>query len=520
LISLILVGRYIEDMSKNRARSGMRSLLKMQANTARVKKGSESRDVPIEEVKKGDIVVVKPSERIPVDGKVVQGRSEVVESMLTGESNPIFKEVGNKVFAGTINGQGLLEIEATGVGEETTLGHIIRIVEEAQSSKAPIQRLADLISSYFVPAVLVMSVITFLTWLILGEGREGLISAVAVLVIACPCALGLATPTVIMVATGSGAKRGILFKKAEAIEQARKLEALLIDKTGTITEGKLSVERSEIDESMRPIAKALAHRSEHIASLAVAKSLGPIDDLPVDDFLSIPGKGVQGKVGGTLYFLGSAALMKEQGIEVREGEMTSVFLGADHTLKGAFFLSDRLREGSKSALEELQKMGIKTYLLSGDHETIVKKVAENLAFDGVFGSVAPEQKADYVKKMQEKGFLTGMVGDGVNDSPALAMADVGFAISSGTDVAMESASVGLMKSDLWNLIDAVKLSKKAARKINQNLFFALIYNVLGIPLAAFGLLNPMIAGAAMALSSISVVCNALTLSKSFGRIRS
>ncbi|MDX8430875.1 MAG: copper-translocating P-type ATPase [Candidatus Algichlamydia australiensis] len=520
LISLVLLGRYFEDRSKERAKSGMTALLKMEAKSARIKKNGGIEEMPIEQVKKSDLVVVRPGERVPVDGKVVEGISTIDESMLTGESIPVAKEVGLDVFAGSVNGEGALTIEATKVGSDTALGHIIRIVEEAQQSKAPIQRLADRISAVFVPVVLGISIVTLTLWsLITGDWQEGLISAVAVLVIACPCALGLATPTVIMVATGRGAREGILIKDVQALEESKKLEALLIDKTGTVTEGKLQV--IEAQGESYEIAKALALSSEHIISQAIVKYLANTKEASVTDFRSISGKGVTAKVDGKEFFMGSPNFLTEQNIDLSPFQQmidtstaTLVLLGSQEKALTCFALKDIIKPGAKEAIAKLHEMGLTLYILSGDRESAVKEVAEQTQVDGYFAGVLPDDKANYVKKLQAEGKKTGMVGDGVNDAPALAVSDVGFAISSGTDVAMESAQVGLMRSHLNNLVDAINLSRRAFVKIRQNLFFAFIYNTLGIPLAAFGLLNPMIAGVAMALSSISVVLNALTLQKS------
>ncbi|GAB5411522.1 MAG: heavy metal translocating P-type ATPase [Chlamydiales bacterium] len=516
LISLVLLGRYFEARSKDRASSGMTALLQMEAKSARLKSGEE---IPIEQVKKGDLIFVRPGERIPVDGGVEEGISTIDESMLTGESIPVAKEKGSEVFAGSVNGEGAMTIAATKIGSETALGHIIRIVEEAQKTKAPIQKLADRISGIFVPVVLVISLVTFFLWgLLTGDWREGLISAVAVLVIACPCALGLATPTVIMVATGRGAREGILIKDVQALEESKKLQALIIDKTGTVTEGKLQV--VEMQGEKTEIAKALAFSSEHIISQAIVKHLKGVKETAITDFQSVPGKGVIGKCDGQTYLLGSSKFLIEKGVDcapfqqmIDSSTATLVLLGSEEKALCAFALKDTIKPGTKEAIEQLHQMGLSLYIVSGDRESAVKEVAEQVQVDGYFAEVLPEEKANYVKKMQAEGKKTGMVGDGVNDAPALAVSDVGFAISSGTDVAMESASVGLMRSHLQNLVDAIHLSRRAFVKIRQNLFFAFVYNCLGIPLAAFGLLNPMIAGAAMALSSISVVLNALTLQR-------
>lgn len=524
LIALILVGKVLEYRSKLLAKGGMKALLKMQVKAALVKEGSDFVEKPIEEITVNETVLVRGGERVPVDGEVLSGNSYVDESMLTGESIPVEKESGSKVFAGTVNGEGALEIKAEKLGKDTALGHIIRLVEEAQASKAPIQKLVDKISAVFVPAVLVVSVITFFLWLFLGEMREGMLAAIAVLVIACPCALGLATPTVIMVACGKGAREGILIKDAAALERANKIKALVIDKTGTVTEGKLSIEdmqHFEVDRNRAmALAGGIAQVSSHPLALALLTYLREqnVEFVSAANTTEVPGKGVKAEIDGETYFFGSLDFLKENHIELGDIQFeketrTLIALGSSEKLLGTFALQDKIRENSKQAADLLKEKGIELYLLSGDREAVVSHVAEEIGVTGYFAGVLPEEKASHVEKLKNKGLATGMVGDGVNDAPALASADVGFAIASGTDVAMESASIGLMKSSLISVVEAINLSKLSIRKIHQNLFFAFIYNILLIPLAALGYLNPMIAGAAMALSSISVVLNAALLNK-------
>jgi len=523
LIALILLGRLIENYTKKNAQGGMKALLKMQAKSARVKVGDQTNDVPIEEVKVGDVVVVRPGESIPVDGEVIIGGSHVDESMLTGESVPVRKEGGDKAFTGTVNGEGVLEIKATKLGSETSLGNIIRLVEQAQNSKAPIQKLADKVSGVFVPAVLAIAFITFFIWGFTGDWMGGLISGIAVLVIACPCALGLAVPTVIMVACARGAKEGILVKDAEGLEKMRLVSAIIVDKTGTVTEGILSVTKLQSDLSEEEFlrnATRLTQHSDHPASKAItlfAKEKR-VSTEKIEAFKAHSGKGLSGIHEGDEYALGSPQFLKSIGVELGElGVLIEkergivVALSKQKKCIGYVVLSDKIKKDTLGAIEALHKMGKKIYLLSGDRKPVVEEVANTLHVDGFFAEVLPEEKALFVKKLQEQNYVTGMVGDGINDAPALATADVGFAVASGTDVAMESATVGLMRSNLSNLVDALHLSKKTFTKIRQNLFFAFFYNCLGIPLAAVGLLNPMIAGAAMALSSISVVLNSLTL---------
>lgn len=522
LIALILLGRTIEHRSKQKARGGMKALLKMEAKSARVKREGVIKEVSIDDVEKGDTVVVRPGERIPVDGEVLEGSSHVDESMLTGESVPVHKKVEDSAHAGTVNSEGALEIKATRLGRETSLGNIIRLVEEAQGTKAPIQRLADQISGIFVPVVLGVAALTFFLWgFLVHDWTEGLISGIAVLVIACPCALGLAVPTVIMIATGKGAQEGILVKNAEGLEQAEKVSAFIVDKTGTVTEGKLSVSAIETDlknEDFILKGISLSHLSDHPISNAITQFAKETSPSPVKDFKSHSGKGVSGIVQGETIYLGSLSFLKEQGLQTDKFEEklqreTGIIaaVGSEKACLGYFVLSDQIKSDTAEAIESLQEMGKKIYLLSGDRRAVVEEVAKTLNVDGFFAEVLPEDKANYVKEFQGKGEIVGMVGDGINDAPALTLADVGFAVASGTDVAMENASVGLMRSNLTNLLRALQLSKQTKRKIRQNLFFAFFYNCLGIPLAAFGLLNPMVAGAAMACSSISVVLNSLSL---------
>lgn len=524
LISLILLGRVIEQHSKHNAQGGMKALLKMQAKSARIKKGTEVVEVPIDAVHKGDIVVVKPGERIPVDGEVVDGESHVDESMLTGESMPVRKDKGENAYAGTINGEGMIEVQSSRLGKETSLGNIIRLVEEAQRSKAPIQKLADRISGVFVPIVLGIAILTFFLWgFVAGDWQGGLISGIAVLVIACPCALGLATPTVIMVACGRGAREGILIKDAVGLEKAGKVDAIIVDKTGTVTEGKLSVDEitSEDDNLLRKAVSLTTH-SDHPISKAItnhAKDQG-VQIQRCEAFHSHTGQGLSGSFQGKAYLLGSVRFMKQQNIDLgpfNDKLQTDVrviaAIAEEGKCIGFIALADKLKEGSQEAVAKLHQMKKEVYLLSGDRKAVVESVGKMLNVDGLFAEVLPEEKASYVKRLQDEKKVTGMVGDGVNDAPALAVADVGFAIADGTDVAMESASIGLMHSSLLNLLTALSLSKVTFLKIRQNLFFAFVYNCVGIPLAAFGLLNPMIAGAAMAMSSISVVLNSLTLQR-------
>ncbi len=524
LITFILVGRVMEDRSKSRAKSGMRALLSMQPSLARVKRGEEFVEVPVEEMAEGDLFMVRSGDRVPVDGTIVEGSSAIDESMLTGESIVVEKSIDSPIFAGTVNQHGTVIAQATKVGAETTLSHIIHLVENAQKSKAPIERLADKISGVFVPIVLVIALLTWFAWAFIEKNPvEGLINAVAVLVIACPCALGLATPIVVVVACGKAAQQGIFIKNAEAIEKAQKINKILVDKTNTVTEGMLNIEKHVIDEQYFPLIKTLCEHSEHPASQAILEFLKSknIVTLPsMIAFRSVPGRGVSGYFDERNYFFGSPTFLKEKQVPAEELEkiladetgMVAAF-GTEKLFLGYFILSDRIKEGSKEAVEKLQSLGIETVLLSGDREASAARVADALGFDSFAAEVLPEGKAKFVESAKRKRKTIAMVGDGVNDAPALAAADVGFAIASGTDVAMESASVGLMRSHLMGVVDTILLSKAAFKKIIQNLVFAFGYNILGIPLAAMGFLNPMVAGAAMALSSVSVVFNALLLNR-------
>lgn len=523
LIALILLGRYFEEKSKKGAQSGMKSLLKMQPKAALVKRDGEFKEISIDEVVKGDLLLVKPGSSIPVDGVVMDGSTHIDESMLTGESAPVEKSKDSKVFSGSVNGDGSIQIQAEKLGSETSLGKIISLVEEAASSKAPVQKLADKVSAVFVPIVLGISIVTFIIWFIVSFNLErSILSAVSTLVIACPCALGLATPTVIMVAVSKGASVGVLIKSAESFEKAKNIQSIVVDKTGTVTEGKLALDQvvGENREFLMQIAASLSLHSDHPVAKALIKAAekSHVEKKEVSDYSSIPGKGVSAKVDGVLYHFGSKKFMQELGVSLSEVEKEldkqdqMLVILADQTKTIGFFTyTDPIKPGSKEAIENIKRMGIEVFMLSGDRESVVKKVASELSLDGYYAEALPENKAKYVQDLKAKNKVVAMVGDGVNDAPALAAADVAFAVGSGTDVAMENAEIGLMRSSLENLTQAVKLSKMTSSKVRQNLGFAFIYNVLGIPIAAFGLLNPMIAGFAMALSSICVVLNAISL---------
>jgi Cu+-exporting ATPase len=521
LISFILLGRWFESRAKKRANRGMHALLQLQPKMARIKINNTYTDVPIDQVPSGALFAVRPGERIPVDGTVVEGTSLVDESMLTGESLPVVKHSGSSLFAGTVNRDGLLEATAVRVGKETTLGAMIRLVEKAQVSKAPIQRVADRVTAVFVPCVLVASLITFVLWAFFASDiTEGLINAIAVLVIACPCALGLATPTVIMVACGRAAKEGILIKEAAVLEIAQKIQVVLLDKTGTVTEGKLTVTQALLPQELQPIIAALTAHSDHPASLAISASLHISQFPEIKRYTATPGKGVSGTVNSTTYFLGSPTWMQEQKIDTSlfntswaKEEGMIVALATQEKVLGYFLLSDRLRSNAQETVQALQALNIAVYLITGDRTQVASRIALELGVDGFEAEILPTHKTETVERYKAQGKITAMVGDGINDAPALASADIGFGIGSGTDVALESSSVILVRPELDGVIHTILLAKQTFRKIRQNLVFAFGYNILGIPLAALGLLSPLIAGIAMALSSISVVLNALLLQK-------
>jgi len=524
LITLVLLGKYLEAIARGKVSEAIRELFKLAPKTARVVRGGREQLISAEQVRVGDVVVVKPGEKIPVDGVVLRGASSVDESMVTGESLPVEKKRGSRVIGGTINKHGFLQFKATKVGSETVLAQIVKLVEEAQSSKAPIQRFADEVSARFVPVVIILSAITFAAWYLLGAGVSfALVTAVSVLVIACPCALGLATPTAIMVGTGIGAKKGILIKNAEALEMMHKLQYVVFDKTGTITEGKPRVtdviSLSDLSEKqVLAYAAALEKHSEHpLAEAIIREAEEKRLALPrASAFKAVPGKGVTGIVGGKRAFVGKAAAKEARKLE-EEGK-TLMALSLNGREVGLIAVADPLKKTARDAVTELRKLGIEAVMITGDNERTAAAIAKSAGITKFFAGVLPGQKAAYVKKMQAKGVRVGMVGDGVNDAPALAQADVGFALRSGTDVAMEAGSAVLMKNDPLDVPRCIRLGRATMSKIRQNMFWALVYNIVGIPVAAGVLypftgllLNPMFAGGAMALSSVSVVTNSLTL---------
>jgi Cu+-exporting ATPase len=517
IITLILLGKYLEARAKRQTSEAIRALQSLKPETARVKKGKKEMEVGIASLGLGDIVVVRPGERIPVDGEIIEGNSQVDESLITGESLPVARSPGMRVIGGSVNGEGLLLVETKALGAETTLARIIRLVETAQAAKAPIQKLVDKVSAVFVPVVVGIAFLTILYWGISGgDWESAIIHGVAVLVIACPCALGLATPASIMVGTGLAAKHGILIKDAEALELIHSVKVVAFDKTGTLTEGKPRV-TATAGEGIE-IASALSRGSEHPLSRAV-QAHAPTD-LAAKGVKAIAGRGVEGEVNGSVYFLGSRRWMEEKGLanpfadwadEQKKMGATVSYLAGDKLL-GAIAFSDTVKESAKPAVTELKKLGIKTVMLTGDNMAAGKTVAGALGIDEVQAEVLPEQKTAALAGLKNQG-IVAMVGDGINDAPALAAADVGIAMATGTDAAMHSAALTLMRGDPSLIPAAIEISRLTYRKIQQNLFWAFIYNVIGIPLAVMGMLNPVIAGGAMAFSSVSVVTNALLLKR-------
>lgn len=543
ITALVLLGQILELKARGQTSAALRSLLKLAPKTARkiLASGTEE-DVPLEEIQTGDHLRIRPGEKVPVDGRVLSGASSIDESMITGESIPVHKNHGDLVSAGTLNGNtGTLVIEATRVGSETLLAQIVQMVADAQRSRAPIQRMADLVSAYFVPVVVLVSILTFTVWALLGPEPRlayALVNAVAVLIIACPCALGLATPMSIMVGTGVGAQNGVLIKSAEALEILEKVDTLVVDKTGTLTEGKprvVSVKAigSLSEGKILQFAAALERGSEHPLASAVisrAKEQGLEENVSVLDFEALSGKGVRASIGSDRFTLGNLALMQDLNIEItpfesaakpmRADGQTVVFIAKNQEPVGVLGVADPIKETTPEAIQMLREAGLTIVMLTGDHKSTAEVVARKLGITEVRAGVLPDQKNAAIRDLQAQGRWVAMAGDGVNDAPALAQADVGIAFASGTDVAIESADITLLKPDLDGILKARNLSKATMRNIRQNLFFAFAYNIIGVPIAAgvlfpvFGiLLSPMIASAAMTFSSVSVITNALRLRK-------
>jgi len=528
IITLVLLGKFMEARAKRGTTAAIRQLMDLRPETARVKQSDGSNmQLSIGEVIAGNIVIVKPGERIPVDGEVVAGYSEVDEALITGESLPVSKTIGDTVTGGAINGTGLLELEATDVGEDSTLARIIHLVENAQAGKAPVQRLVDRISAIFVPVVVAIACVTFAAWYMIGGLFEpALIAAVSVLVIACPCALGLATPTAIMTGTGAAARSGILIKDVESLERAHRLNAIIFDKTGTLTEGKPAIAHihafTGTEQDVLRAAAAVQQGSEHPLARAMLDRAEELEiSLPgVTEFQSHTGLGVSATIEGQAVICGNPEMLRESGIDPLEPERaheleaqanTVVWVAVSGRVIGLIAIADLLRPEAIDAVEALRRLGTHTLMLSGDAERVAAHVGSEVGVDETRGQVKPDQKAQAVDELHNQGYIVGMIGDGINDAPALAAADVGIAMGTGTDIAMETAGITLMRPDPRLVAAAISASRATFRKIKQNLFWAFIYNVVGIPLAAAGILTPTMAGAAMALSSVSVVSNSLLL---------
>ncbi len=533
LITLIVLGKLFEAKAKGRSSEAIKKLMGLQAKTAIVVRDGIEKEIPLEEVVTGDIILVKPGEKIPVDGEVVEGTSAIDESMLTGESLPVDKKAGDLLYGSTINKNGFIKMTATKVGRDTALAQIIKVVEDAQGSKAPIQRMADKISGIFVPIVVGFAIFTFLVWIIWikpGEFTPALEVLIAILVIACPCALGLATPTSIMAGSGRAAEFGILFKGGEHLEQTQSIDTVVVDKTGTVTHGKpvltdVLVADGHDEEKFLSLIGAAEKQSEHPLAQAIVQGIQEkgIDLGNIQFFEAIPGYGVQATVSGQGVIIGTRKLMQQYGIniqsvlptmeELERNGKTAMLAGINGHYAGLVAVADTIKDTSREAIHRLHEMGIQVIMMTGDNERTAQAIGKEVGVDSVIAEVLPEGKAEEVNKLKQQGKKVAMVGDGINDAPALATADIGMAIGTGTDVAMEAADITLIRGDLNSIADAIIMSRKTMRNIKQNLFWAFAYNTIGIPIAAIGLLAPWVAGAAMAFSSVSVVLNALRLQR-------
>ncbi|MFC2034339.1 heavy metal translocating P-type ATPase [Chloroflexota bacterium] len=555
IIALILLGRFLEARAKGQTSEAIKKLIGMQPKTALVIKDGNQKETPVEDVQIGDIILVRPGEQVPIDGIISQGYSSIDESMITGESIPVEKNEGDEVIGATINKMGSFQFEATKIGKDTTLARIIRLVEEAQGSKAPIQRLADVIASYFVPIVIGIATITFIVWYMVGPAPAltyAFLNFIAVLIIACPCALGLATPTAVMVGTGKGAEQGILIRSAESLERSHQINTVLLDKTGTLTQGKLEVTdiktiKSSSVEEVLQLAASVEYGSEHPLGEAIIRAANKKDLVitPTTDFTAIPGHGVEASIDNKKLILGNLKLIKDKGLSLNglekeadvlwENGKTVMFLAINSQVIGIIALADTIKSNAEEAMKELNKMGIEVFMVTGDNKRTAEAIAAELGIKDILAEILPENKAEEVKKLQDKGKVVAMVGDGINDAPALAQADIGIAIGTGTDVAMETGDITLINGDLEGIITAISLSKNTMRTIKQNLFWAFAYNTALIPVAAgvlyfafrqagvpsglhfilgeYGFLNPILAAAAMAVSSLTVVSNSLRLKR-------
>jgi len=533
IITLVLLGKYFEALAKGKTSEAIKKLIGLQPDTARVFRDDIEKDIPVSSLIPGDIIIVRPGDRIPVDGIIIDGNTTVDESMLTGESMPVEKKSDDSVTGGTINQHGSFRFRSTRVGKDTVLARIIKTVEDAQTTKAPVQRLADSVAAVFVPAVLLIALVTFILWFfVLDNTTMAIISSVSVLVIACPCALGLATPTAVMVGTGLGAQNGILIKTGESLETALRINTIVMDKTGTITTGRPvltdiigtdSIENKKLLE----IAATAEKRSEHplaLAILAEAEKTG-LDLKDPESFSASPGMGVNATFDGMDVYAGTAAMMKEMNFDLSKAESaadrlekegkTAVYIAVNKKIAGIIAVADTIKNDSAKAVSELKKMGIEIYMMTGDNKRTAEAIGKAAGIPGsnIISQVLPENKADEIKKLQNRGLTVAMAGDGINDAPALATADIGIAMGTGTDIAIESGDITLISGNLTSIPEAIRLSGATMRKIRQNLFWAFFYNSIGIPFAALGMLSPVIAGAAMAFSSVSVVSNSLSLKR-------